>query len=338
MKIGTHNGTFHCDEVLACAMLKYLPEYKEAEIVRTRDNKLLDGCDIVVDVGAVFDPAKHRYDHHQKSFTDSMKTLLPGKKWETKLSSAGLVYAHFGKRILREILENDPSVKDVIDDALVERLYDKVYEKFVEEVDAVDNGIATHDGEPRYQVTTTLSSRVGNFRPAWNDAVQDYDAGFYKALAMVRLEFEERVKFYAKVWWPARTVVAKALEKRFEVHQSGKILAFDEQFCPYKEHLFELEQEQGIAGEILYVLFEDETNKSWRVGTVPVHPGSFECRKTLHAEWKALRGEDLDAKSGIKGCVFVHAAGFIGGHQDRQGALEMAVKSLEHQLDENAAN
>ena len=34
MKIGTHNGTFHCDEVLACFMLKQLPQYKDAEIVR----------------------------------------------------------------------------------------------------------------------------------------------------------------------------------------------------------------------------------------------------------------------------------------------------------------
>ena len=34
IKIGTHNGTFHCDEVLACYMLKLLPEYKDAEIVR----------------------------------------------------------------------------------------------------------------------------------------------------------------------------------------------------------------------------------------------------------------------------------------------------------------
>jgi len=33
-KIGTHNGTFHCDEVLACFMLKQLPQYKDAEIVR----------------------------------------------------------------------------------------------------------------------------------------------------------------------------------------------------------------------------------------------------------------------------------------------------------------
>ena len=29
---GTHNGTFHCDEALACFMLKQLPEYKDATI------------------------------------------------------------------------------------------------------------------------------------------------------------------------------------------------------------------------------------------------------------------------------------------------------------------
>jgi hypothetical protein len=34
LKIGTHNGHFHCDEVLACFMLKLLPQYKNAEIVR----------------------------------------------------------------------------------------------------------------------------------------------------------------------------------------------------------------------------------------------------------------------------------------------------------------
>jgi len=34
-KIGTHNGTFHCDEVLACFMLKQLSHYKDAEIVRS---------------------------------------------------------------------------------------------------------------------------------------------------------------------------------------------------------------------------------------------------------------------------------------------------------------
>lgn len=33
-KIGTHNGHFHCDEVLAVYMLKQLPKYKESPIIR----------------------------------------------------------------------------------------------------------------------------------------------------------------------------------------------------------------------------------------------------------------------------------------------------------------
>ena len=64
--IGTHNGKFHCDEALACYMLKQLPEYAEATIVRTRDMEVLKTCDIVVDVGGEYDSSKHRYDHHQR--------------------------------------------------------------------------------------------------------------------------------------------------------------------------------------------------------------------------------------------------------------------------------
>lgn len=31
--IGTHNGTFHCDEVLACFFLRQLPEYKVGSVM-----------------------------------------------------------------------------------------------------------------------------------------------------------------------------------------------------------------------------------------------------------------------------------------------------------------
>lgn len=37
-KIGTHNGAFHVDEVLACAMLtKHTKEFRQGTITRTRD-------------------------------------------------------------------------------------------------------------------------------------------------------------------------------------------------------------------------------------------------------------------------------------------------------------
>jgi len=34
MKIGTHSGGFHCDELLACFLLTRLPRYKDADIIR----------------------------------------------------------------------------------------------------------------------------------------------------------------------------------------------------------------------------------------------------------------------------------------------------------------
>ncbi|XP_060679085.1 UPF0160 protein MYG1, mitochondrial, partial [Hemiscyllium ocellatum] len=65
VRIGTHGGTFHCDEAVACFLLRVLPQYQDAEIIRTRDPQVLEECDVVVDVGGVYDPDRHRYDHHQ---------------------------------------------------------------------------------------------------------------------------------------------------------------------------------------------------------------------------------------------------------------------------------
>lgn len=65
MIIATHNGKFHADEVFAVSLLKRLDRFADAEVVRTRDPEVLKTADVVVDVGGQYDPATHRYDHHQ---------------------------------------------------------------------------------------------------------------------------------------------------------------------------------------------------------------------------------------------------------------------------------
>lgn len=72
-----------------------------------------------------------------------MKTLNPNKPWVTKLSSAGLVYLHFGQRVISQILKTKE------DNDVTRKIYDKIYENFVQEIDAIDNGISQCDGEPR---------------------------------------------------------------------------------------------------------------------------------------------------------------------------------------------
>jgi hypothetical protein len=86
-KVGTHNGSFHCDEVLGCFMIRLTKKFEEAEIIRSRDQKVLDTMDAVLDVGGIYDPATDRYDHHQRGFEQAF-----GHGFVTKLSSAGLVY------------------------------------------------------------------------------------------------------------------------------------------------------------------------------------------------------------------------------------------------------
>ncbi|BFZ04100.1 hypothetical protein BsWGS_07139 [Bradybaena similaris] len=321
VKIGTHDGKFHCDEVLACFLLKQLDQYKHAEIVRSRNPGLLEGCDIVVDVGAVYDPSTHRYDHHQRTFNESMQSLKPGKKWVTKLSSAGLVYLHFGAEIIASII-NVPSSNPSI-----ETIYDKVYENFIEEIDAIDNGIDQTDSVPRYRITTNLSSRVNALNPKWNDKETDETTQFDKAMKLAGAEFVDRVMFYYTSWLPAREIVVKAINERHEVDASGQIIKLKDGAAPWKDHLFKLEEEMNLSQPILYILFPDK-NGQWRIQCVPASLNSFENRLSIKEEWRGLRDEELSEKSGIKDCIFVHTSGFIGGNKNFEGVLEMARQCI----------
>ncbi|XP_014465533.2 MYG1 exonuclease [Alligator mississippiensis] len=320
-RLGTHDGNFHCDEALACTLLRVLPRYRDAEIVRTREPQLLAQCDVVVDVGGEYDPQRHRYDHHQRSFSQSMHDLRPDKPWTTKLSSAGLVYLHFGSQILAHLLGRAE------DDPVVQLLYDKLYENFMEEIDAIDNGVAQLDGKPRYAVTTDLSARVGLLNPRWNDPNQDTETQFQKAMELVKAEFLDRLDYYHRAWLPARTLVEDAVQKRFEVDPSGEILVLPSGGCPWKEHLFSLEAELGVETPIKFVLYPDQ-NGRWRVQSVPATLHSFHSRLPLLEAWRGLRDQELSQLSGIPGCIFVHTSGFIGGNQTQEGALLMAQKTL----------
>lgn len=60
-----------------------------ADVKRSRDPAVLDACNIVVDVGALYDESKQRFDHHQRGFQE-----IFGHGFTTKLSSAGLIYKY----------------------------------------------------------------------------------------------------------------------------------------------------------------------------------------------------------------------------------------------------
>ncbi|KAH9828398.1 Uncharacterized protein family (UPF0160) [Teratosphaeria destructans] len=352
--IGTHNGHFHADEALAVYLLRLLPEYRNASLVRTRDADTLKACSIVVDVGGVHDHGILRYDHHQREFN----ATFPGK--HTKLSSAGLVWMHYGKHIIHQVTGLDVASEDN------ELLFQKLYEDFVEAFDANDNGISVYDpaalrkagiekkfNDKGYSLASVVnrynyapSAREGADGPTANGTTtsgapqpnggksqDEEDARFLRASAFVGEQFSLEINDKAGAWLPARAVVKQAFSDRTKYDSQGRLIVipYKPEGVPWSDHLYSLEEETGAKGQVLYALFAEngEPDSKWRIRAVSLEPGSFENRKGLPEAWRGVRDEDLSEVSGIPGCIFVHASGFIGGNQTFEGALEMAKKAVE---------
>ncbi|KAF2142663.1 uncharacterized protein K452DRAFT_227027 [Aplosporella prunicola CBS 121167] len=338
--IGTHNGHFHADEALAVYLLRTLPRYASSPLIRTRDPALLETCHTVVDVGGVYDDAKNRYDHHQREFNE----FFPGRS-ATKLSSAGLVYKHFGKEIIAQ------QTGLAIDSEDAEILYQKLYDNIIEAFDANDNGVSTYDHaalkeagyEKRFENRGfSIASVVNRYNFNFDkeaDATKtkeqlqsEEDERFLKASGFVGEQFILELTDKHRSWLPARTLVKGAFDERKQYDPKGRIMVL-KTGMPWMDHLYTLEAESNTAAEnqVLYVLFpeNDEPDSKWRIRSVSVEGAGFTNRKDLPDAWKGMRDEALDQVSGIPGGVFIHASGFIGGNKTYDGALKMAQKALE---------
>jgi len=336
LMVATHDGKFHCDEALACGLLRHTNKFRGCSILRTRNPELINRCDGVVDVGSVYDADKFLFDHHQKEFQGTLKTDL--KQYNTRLSSAGLVYKHFGKEIIlayaefcarigrinRELIAEEQDVRT----RTIAAVYDALYKGFVEHIDGGDNGVEPFTGGVKnYSVSSTLPSRVGALFPRWNEpsSQEIENEAFVEAVQMCSNEFFEMLDYYLCSWMPGRSIVETAFNARSTVHESGSIIVFKDVVPPWKDHLYDIERENNAAGKILYVLFPD-AKQNWRVMCVSEEDASFTNRKSLL--WKGLRDDDLSKASEIPGGIFVHVTGFIGGNATYDGAMAMAVKSL----------
>lgn len=344
--INLDSGHFHADEALAVYLLRLLPTYSSSQLIRTRDPARLAECQVVVDVGGEYEANHHRYDHHQRTFS----TTFPGHS--TKLSSAGLIYMHFGRAIIAQ------HTSLPLDHPDVTVLYQKLYTDFIEALDAHDNGISVYDPaaialsglQKRFKDTgINLGALVGDLNYANDSEAQDEDSLFAKASIFIGDIFLRKLRDASSSWLPARGTIRSAYESRQQVHPSGRILLIPFG-VPWKEHLFNLESEASGAEaepkldsshQLYYVIYPESgaPGSKWRVQCVPVSEGSFESRKPLPESWRGVRDADLDSVLAAdadkhnntripEGAVFVHASGFIGGHKTKEGALAMAVRSL----------
>lgn len=303
-KLVTHDGAFHYDEILATAMLmKIIPD---AEVVRTRDPGIIEQGDIVYDVGGIFDPAKNRFDHHQRTFSESFSP-----KHTTKLSSAGLVYKYFCDKLFGEFGFGPAHM-------LYEEVKVKIYEEFIQYADALDNGDSIF-GEI---VPRTLPSLVAGFNVYASENEEMLQKmqrdNFNKALEIVDIDLTNYLNRILKDY----------VSGYMQVYEEMKDLAGDIYVTSYRvssDLIFSVDAKLGK--NVKYVIFKNKAD--YRVLALPIKRGSFATRVPLLREWCGLRDEDLSKKAGIDGCTFVHATGFTGGNRTLEGAIEMCERSLE---------
>ena len=314
VKIGTHDESFHCDDVLACVMLKMLPEYKNADIIRTKHKSLLDTCDIVVDVGGVFDHSKKRYDHHQHEFDKTMKSISQGKlKYETKLSSAGLVYWFYGKSIICHFLKINAGQEK----AKLEYIFESAYKFFIKEIDHLDN----HGGGKNSW--TGLTARVGRLRPKWDDETQNFKDCFNAAYNLVKSEFIDCLREFESIW-RARNIWKEKLNQRETFHRSGRVLILDK-WIPGRDDLNRIQKELEIQDDetILYIVTPDPGHDRYTIKCTNTKYEEGNNKTLFPQKWRGKENVELEKITKIPGSKYVHAGGWTAASDTIETALKM---------------
>ncbi|MCX7749914.1 MAG: MYG1 family protein [Clostridia bacterium] len=285
-RVGTHSGRFHADEVMATAILK---EIFELEIVRTRDPEVLNGLDIVYDVGG------GEFDHHQmdKEYRER------GTDRGTPYAACGLIWRNFGQEVVRR---REPSLTLVE----VEDVFQYIDGILIEGIDAADNGLRTCE---TIIPIMNISSIIAGFNPPWDSGLSE-DIAFNEAVRFASAALENTIDQQISAV-KAKRYVLEAYEKRTR----PQVLMLDASY-PWARTLGEIDK----AREVLFVIYP--RGDEYLIQTV--RENGRRDRKKLPKSWAGKREEELGEILGIQDAVFCHSSRFIAGAKSLESILKMA--------------
>jgi uncharacterized UPF0160 family protein len=292
MKVVTHSGTFHADDVFASAVLRVA--LRDFDFIRTRDPALIAAADIVFDVGGVYDPAAKRYDHHMRD--------LPRREDGTPYSSVGLIWREYGRQAL------DHFVPEIGDDTR-EVVWQDIDGGLILAIDLADNGVSS-------ACPGHLALLIEAFNPTW-DSTQTYDEAFAEA-ADVAHGILQRACRQAYAEAKAISFVTAAARET----KDPRVIVLDRKL-PWEKAVFD-----GGLSDLLFVIYPNEDSTSWYCRTIPPEPNSFGQRLSLPESWRGLQEEAFSKAAGIPDGVFCHPSGFICGARSRASAIRLAEQAI----------
>lgn len=293
MRAVTHDGIFHADDVFAAATL-LTAHGGNVRIHRTREPARVAAADLAFDVGG------GAYDHHQPGGNGQRPNGIP-------YASFGLVWRDYGTRAVRQAL---PSGHALDDDQAAE-VAAEVDRLLVQPVDAADNGVSLHTGEPAFDGVrgVTVSTVI-----SWMNPQGDVDArAWWSAVDMARTILGRAVAV------AAATVGGRRVLRDAIAAAAGAPVVVLPRFIPDW-------QQSLCATDAQYVVYPSAG--TWRVQGVPAAYGRPEVRRPLPAAWAGLDGAELAALTGVADATFAHRGRFIAGAQSQAGAEALAALAL----------
>lgn len=301
--IVTHSGSFHADEVFGAAVLQALSP--DATLVRTREEAEIerahsDAGSVVLDVGAVFAPEKHAYDHHQRSFAEVRADGTP-------FASFGLIWRAFGDAFLAR---RDPSATSE-ERARLSALFD---ETFVVPIDATDVGAVTWTSPVRgtdcVTHAVTVSGLIDAMNPSADAEPSRVDAAFQRAVTWCGPLIDDALRGL-QAESDAKPIVESA-------DDGTAVLELPEGPVPWQ---------RWVAPHHRYVLYMS-AEKDWRVQCVPQPDDPMQPIAPFPEAWRGQRDAELAATTGVPDAVFCHRALFMVGAKSREGARRLAELAL----------
>lgn len=293
-KLITHEGSFHADDIFACATLILVLEKKEEgfEIIRTRDEEIIKTGDYVFDVGGVYDPLINYFDHHQTGGAGKHDNGI-------EYASFGLVWKKFG-----------------VDLTLSKESAKLIEDRLVSPVDAGDNGFDLV--ENKHEVSPyVVQNLFGSMRPTWREGEKNMDKMFLKSV-----EIAKEIILREIIQAQDMLLVKDSIIAIYNETKDKRIIVLDKNY-PFDFILHSFP-------EPLFVVYPRTVNNTWGIKTVRTDLNVFKNRKDFPQAWGGLKNEELQKITGVLDALFCHRGLFLVVTLSKDGAIklaEIAVKS-----------
>lgn len=321
MKVLTHDGIFHADEIMSCAVLQLLYD-GELEITRSRkfadDPEKAKEFDLILDIGGRYDANKY-FDHHQ--------TGGAGVREENGIQYAtfGLIWKEYGIRFIeRALMAMDTRMYGLTSEeiAAIHKEMDLLLISFF---DAHDNGELIHG------VSRTNSNK--------GIVLEDYNIPQFMALfnpiAMVEdfnslsqhNEFRALVEILGVTF--LRRVVLKKVSrilgvKMIQELDKGEPILILDRFCEWNTPVLS----RPHIKFVVYPRIEGD-GFTVQVGKNTLGFGTLETlRCPFPEEWAGKRGKEFADLTGIEDAFFCHRNRYLASAGSKGGAIKLAQQAL----------